>query len=274
MTISSRTRTFRFALFVTFAAIAAWVYIFIVLMSNPKALHDVVSLFGFSASSQEIPFDFIYKIITTCIGALYSAIILGIMSFAYSKTISPELFFFASWTFAQVFETVHIAIIYGMMFDPSAVPLYIIESRIVLIAHYFGIFSFFCMGLYAAGFRNDRFSIMLLAIFILALSIGTALPVDTGRFSPSFTFDAGYGPLQSFFEAATIALTIINFVYSWISRGEKTYGIASFGVVCTALGMTMIKRGMTPVGISIGIVLLAIGALLVMKPLHSYYLWQ
>lgn len=263
MTISSRTRIYRIALAVALAVLAAWIFLFASFLSgkipNNNALPARIEL--------------IQKALGTGMGVALAVAVLCIMGFAYSKTVSHELFFFALWAFSCTFEAIRLAIFMGSNANVS-IPLISIASRIVIISRYFGLFSLFTSTLYAAGFRNDRLNAVLAAITLLSIAIGTGLPLETASIAESFMFRPGFLSMLGFFEIAVALIALINLAYAFWLRGERSYGISSIGCACCLAG-TMLLREMTGIPEMLAAsCLLGSGVFLYMRPLHAYYLWQ
>ncbi|MCX7023558.1 MAG: hypothetical protein NT080_02930 [Spirochaetes bacterium] len=268
MTISTRIRFYRIAWLVSLAAAAAWSFLFARFLFGRGELAGAAAAIGFD------PAGLAARMASGGIGVLYATAVLATMAFAYRKTVSAELFFFALWAFSLSFEAGRILTASGLLGGAPA-SFIVSVTRTIVVARYFGLFALFCSSLYAAGYRNDRIGTVVLVMFLLALGVGTGLPLDGDDFTTlPLLMKPGFGSLRDFFDAALVLITVSDFAYAWFFRTEKAYIPAIAGSALSAGGAMLLRSAADPGRVIAGAACLALGAILFVRPIHEYYLWQ
>jgi hypothetical protein len=207
------------------------------------------------------------------LGALYSALILGLILYSFRKTVSAEVYFYAFWVLSLGFETLRL-VIFGLAAARGSPYWQILATKALLFARYSGYLALFASSVYAAGFRNEKLGTVAALILALALALAAAMPVNTGSYAPSLELRAGYAELHAAFYIVASLVTVANFLYAATSTGEGSYRLVALGCAAFLAGRQLLVSQLDPFAIVVGFALLATGSWLFISRLHAYYLWQ
>jgi hypothetical protein len=271
MTIPSRARTYRacWILALLFAAIG--VIAFVRMGSDVRTA--VQRLPGFASDAKTSFPSGLVSLVAAALCAAYGIIVLFLLSFRYSHTVSMELFFFAFWAFALAAEPLRLESLRGALCGASFLERNVV-TRVVLSARLFGNFSLFAGSLYAAGFKSEKQEIVLATVILLALLLGTGLPINTGSFGPDLLQRVGYGSLNDFLTAACFLGVCANYLLAIRITGEGGYRVAALGCALAFAGGLALRGSASIAAVLFGSVLLVVGTVLFLRKIHSYYLWQ
>jgi hypothetical protein len=207
------------------------------------------------------------------IAACYAALCLGFILATFRKTVSAEIFFFAFWVLSFGFEAVRL-LVFHFVEAGEPIAWSVIATKVVLGARMIGLFSFFAAGIYAAGFRNEKFGSAIILVIVIGWALAYSLPIDTGVFEPTLIMRQGYATLSSILAIIIATTTAANFLYASFSNGEPSYRAAALGSACALVGQSLLISRWMPVDIIAGSFLLIFGSWLFVSRLHAYYLWQ
>jgi hypothetical protein len=275
MTIVARRRVY-WALFLLAAlCLAAFVPLYVSLVrlpSEPAFLVEAKAfgrfeLFGLAIPSPRLAGAGIG------LGALYSALILGLILYSFRKTVSAEVYFYAFWVLALGFETLRL-VVFGLASTQGSSHWQIVATKALLFFRYSGYLSLFASSLYAAGFRNEKLGSVAAFLLALSLALAAAMPVNTGSYAPSLELRAGYADLHATFYIVASLVTVANFLYAARSSGEGSYRLVALGCAAFLIGRQLLVSQWNPFAIVAGFALLATGSWLFISRLHAYYLWQ
>ncbi len=268
MTIASRIRLYRAGWFASLAAFASWTAAFARVLMADGALTRAADALGVGPS---VLVTWIASAGAACAASL---LVLGTMSFAYRKTVSAELFFLSLWAFSLSFEALRGLTVQGALNGVPAT-FHAAVTRVVVIARFFGLFALFCAGLYASGYRNDRIGSVVLVALLAAVGIGAGIPLDSADLStlPLLQRPA-FGSLRALFESVIALITVADFAYAWLWRGERAYRLPAPGSALALGGSWLLRVAPDPALAALAFVAVCAGAFLVLKPVHEYYLWQ
>lgn len=202
----------------------------------------------------------------TVIGLLY-------ILFAFEKTQTIEITFFAACVFAVSFESTRLLIplyqvdIYGNFFSISI-------SRFVFFSRIFTMLTLLASAIFATGNTIQQIgpSIFLLAFF--SLSLANSIPLNSETMSSNFLIASGYTKILVFFFALSGFLSALSYLILGKTRNIPEYSRAAGGIVLFLIGYTLLAVCDTWLFFVVGSGLLFWGASLYLKPMHRYYLWQ
>ena len=204
--------------------------------------------------------------------AAYSLISIILIYIFFEKTHAPELLFFAFFVMSLSFEFARIMIPLKEVF-PFPTMYLITASRVLLFGRYFGLFSLFSAGVYAAGLDAQRQQNFFFLSVLLAMFIAINIPVDSLVWDSTFMLLSGYRSTFAMVEAGILAVTVTSFFVSAYTRGSRSYifiGIGSFLLFIGRNIMLFSDNWITPLP---GLLFLAMGTWLACSRLHREYLW-
>ena len=221
---------------------------------------------GIAAPNAFVPFF-------TMIGAaFYSLVSLIFIYHFFEKTQSPEILFFGFFVISLSFEFTRLIIPLSNIYHFPALYL-ITASRVLLFGRYFGLFSLFTAGVYAAGFDVQKQQTILPILVLAAMVIAINVPVDSLVWNSTYLLMNGYDTMFLILEAGILFVTIVTFLISAFSRSSVNYAFIGLGVFLAFTGRSILIDSDTWITPIPGLLLLAAGTWLVCTRLHREYLW-
>ena len=275
MTISSRTKIYRLCWLLALAFAAVSILSGFVLGLDLPAAAQRLSGFPTTEAGATAPFALPPGLLPIAAGAICSAygiVVLFLLSFRYSRTVSMELFFFAFWALALSSEILRIESLRGALLGAAFTERNLV-TRLVLSMRFLGIFSLFAGSLYSVGYSADKHQIPVGAVFLASLALGTGLPINTGTFGADLLQRSGYGQLYGFLWAACFLGSIANYLLAVRMTGERGYGLAALGCALVFGGGLAVRNSASLASVLLGALCLIAGTILFLRKLHAYYLW-
>ncbi|MCL2070120.1 MAG: hypothetical protein FWH19_03950 [Treponema sp.] len=202
----------------------------------------------------------------------YSLISIILIFYFFEKTQAPEILFFAFFAMSMSFEIVRMVVPLKEVLPFPAIYL-ISSSRILIFGRYFGLFSLFAAGVYAAGLdvqkQQNVFFLSVLAAMIIAMNV----PIDSLVWDSSFVLLSGYRSMFSMVELGILLVTVTSFFVSAYIRSSKSYIIIGIGAIMAFAGRNMLLLSDTWITPLPGLLILAAGTWLACIRLHREYLW-
>ena len=273
MTIAARNRFIRLAtlasatLFVS--AFAALAYVIVNGLHLPIGTRAMASLNAFKltapsalAAAAAIP-----------VMPLFSALCLVYVLFAFEKTQTIEITFFAAAAFALSLESLRMAIPIG-----SAIPLLAVDpvlvSRAALFARVFIALALLASVIFTTGQTSQQIgaSVFLLAFF--SFSLVSAIPFNSARLASSNVILPGFSGMITAFIAVTSCLTILSYVLQGASRSSSEYSLAGLNLAVFMCGYGLLSICDSWAFLAAGTALLFLGGWRYLNLIHRYYLWQ
>jgi len=221
---------------------------------------------GFAKPSSYIP-------LWTMLGAVaYSFISIILIYHFFEKTQSPEILFIGFFVISLTFEFARLIIPLKAVFPLP--PFFLIAAaRVLFFGRYFGLFSLFASGVYAAGLDAQKQQSFLLMLILAAMIIAINVPMDTFVWDSTFMVWSGYKFMFSVVDATVLALTIASFLISAFTRGSKSYVFIGIGVLLAFAGRSILINSDTLITVVPGLIILSAGTWCICARLHLVYLW-
>jgi hypothetical protein len=203
---------------------------------------------------------------------LYSLVTLLFIYFYFEKTQAPEILFIALFVLSLSFESARLMTpLQKSWIIPSVYPL--MAGRALLFGRFFGIFSLFVAGLYAAGLEiQKQLNIILVAAFI-SLVMSLEIPIDILTWDSSFSMVSSYFSLFRMVETTVLLITMASFLISAWSKGTPEYLGVGAGVLLMFMGRAFLLSADTWISPAPGFLFLLAGTWLICDKLHKVYLW-
>jgi len=215
----------------------------------------------------------VYAPLGSMLGAVaYSLIGIILINYFFEKTQSPEILFFGFFVISLSFEFARLMVPIQIRYSLPA--MYLIPgARILFFGRFFGLFSLFAAGVYAAGFdiqkQQNVFFILILATLVITLNI----PVDSLVWDSTLVPFCGYSSMFAMVEIGIIAVTIFSFIVSSRIHGSRTYLLIGLGTLMIFTGRELLFNSDTWVFLIPGLIILAAGTWFVCVLLRREYLW-
>jgi hypothetical protein len=204
--------------------------------------------------------------------ALFSLVTLVLIYFFFEKTQAPEILFITLFVLSFSFETMRIMTpLQKTWVIPSVYPL--LASRIMLFGRFFGIFSLFAAGVYAAGLEVQKQANVILVVVFVSLVVSLGIPIDILTWDSSFNMVIGHLSLFRMVELVVLLITVVSFFISAWSRGTPEYVSIGLGSFLVFAGRNILLTGDTWLSPLPGLFFMAAGIWLICTKLHKVYLW-
>lgn len=204
--------------------------------------------------------------------AAYSLIAIILIHYFFEKTQSPEILFIGLFVISLAFESARLAVPLNALIHFPAMYL-AFASRVLLFGRYFGLFSLFSAGVYAAGLDAQKQQTVLITIILAALIIALNVPIDSLVWDSTLTLWYGYRPMFFMAELGILAVTVVTFAIAAYTRGSFSYIFAGIGALLLYAGRNILLYSDTWVTFVPGLAILAAGTWFVCSRLHLEYLW-
>jgi hypothetical protein len=209
---------------------------------------------------------------TMLVAAAYSFISIILILHFFEKTQSPEILFIGLFVISLTFEFARLIIPIKAVF-PLPAFFAIAASRVLLFGRYFGLFSLFASGVYAAGLDAQKQQSLLLMLIFAAMVIAMNVPVDILVWDSTFMMQPGYRFMFSVVEAGVLAITVASFLISAFTRGSGSYVLIGIGVFLAFAGRNILINSDTWITVLPGLAILSAGTWCICSRLHTEYLW-
>jgi len=193
--------------------------------------------------------------------------------FAFEKTQTVEITFFAACLFAISFETLRLFIpLYQTWIHGDF--LAVAVSRAVLVSRIFVLLGLLASGIFTTGQTAQQLgpSVFLLAFF--SFGLGSAIPLNSSRMSANFLVIPGYSGMLSLFMLLLGFLAVLSYLIPGKMRVIPEYKHAAFGLILFLAGYALLSLCDSWAFFGAGAALFIAGSWLYLERLHRYYLWQ
>jgi len=204
--------------------------------------------------------------------AAYSLISITLIYYFFEKTQSPEILFIGLFVISLTFESARIIIPLKTVF-PLPMMLIVSAARILLFGRYFGLFSLFAAGVYAAGLDAQKQEPFLLLLILAAMIIAMNVPIDSLSWDSTFVLLSAYRPMFNVIETGIVIITILSFFVSAYTRGSRSYMQIGIGIFLAFAGRSLLLDSDTWITPVPGLMILTMGTWFACSRLHLEYLW-
>jgi len=221
---------------------------------------------GFFETSAYVP------LFTIFCAVAFSLVSVILLYFFFEKTQSPEILFFALFFISLSFEFARLALPLREVLQ-FPVGRIVIASRILIFGRYFGLFSLFAAGAFAAGLEIQKQQNVLQMLILSGMVIAVNIPIDSLAWDSTFRLLNSYRPMLNVVGGGILAVTIVTFFISAYTRGSRTYIFVGLGTLLAFVGRNMLINADNWFTPSAGLLILTAGTWLACSRLHKVYLW-
>jgi len=216
--------------------------------------------------------DYYAVYVSLSASVLYALIGITFIHFFFERTSAPEILYIAIFTVSLAFEAIRLILPLYCVYIFSL--FYVnIAFRVLLFARFFGIFSLFAAGLYAAGLEMQKTRNVIFVMIIAALVITLRIPIDDSNWDTSLNIVNSYSSMFVLVELAAFITTMVSFFIAANIRDSKEYFYIAIGVMLVLVGRGFIINVDNWIGFVPGILLLSIGTGFICLKLHKIHLW-
>jgi len=221
---------------------------------------------GFAEPSSYVP------LWTMLSAVVYSFISIILIYHFFEKTQSPEILFIGFFVISLAFEFARLIIPFKAVF-PLPPFFSIAAARVLFFGRYFGLFSLFASGVYAAGLDAQKQQSFLFMLILAAMVIAINVPMDTFVWDSTFMVWSSYRFMFSVVEAVVLAITVASFIICAFTRGSRSYVFIGIGVLLAFAGRSILINSDTFITVFPGLIILSAGTWFICARLHLEYLW-
>jgi len=275
MTIASRNRFIRIAAFISLAllitSIASIVLIFIH-DGLPEAAHGTRPLATLS-SFKLLPYSSFASMITIGLYPLYSLLFLLYILFAFEKTQTVEITFFAAFAFSASLEAFRIFIPLYQLWNNSGF-FSVTISRIAYFSRILTVLFLLSSSIFTTRKSVQQLGPIIFLLSFLAFTLANAIPANSGTISSNFLVTPGYSSMLNLFFFILEILCTVSYLIMGKTLGVKEYFQAALGLILLLAGYSILAFCDTWAFLAAGVFLLFFGTRIYLDRMHRYYLWQ
>lgn len=231
---------------------------------RPLPLLDRVPFAGFSSSA---------AVLAIAVFPLFSVVSLAYVLFAFEKTQTIELTFFAACSFALALEAFRLYIPLGGLWA-NANALSVDISRIALFSRLLAMLSLLAGIIFVTADNSQQTGTGIFILSFFAFTLAKAIPVNSVELGANFIVRNGYTSAIEFFLTMLAAMSVAGFLIQGLTRSVPEYVRAAFGLALFLAGYALLLACDAWLTLGAGTALFFGGSRLFLKSLHSLYLWQ
>jgi hypothetical protein len=204
---------------------------------------------------------------------IFSLVSLGYILFAFEKTQTIEITFFAACAFAASFEAFRLFIPYYTLWNDSE--FYSITiTRISYFAKFTMLLFLLSSGIFTTGQTSQQLGPSIFLLAFISLSLANVVPVDTSTISSVFMVAPGYARMLNLFFLLLGALCWLTYMILGRTKGAREYSFSAWGILAFLAGYAVLSVCDSWLFLACGSVCLFWGASIYLRKMHQYYLWQ
>lgn len=276
MTIAARNRFIRLATIVSFGLVAfASVSLILVVLRGDLPAMERPGFRPIPALDNILltPYSPIASALSTVLFPILSLACLIYILFAFEKTQSLEITFFAACAFALSLESLRILFpLYGLWMHTGFFTVTI--SRVVLLCRIFAVLSLLASVIFTTGQPTQQVGSSIFLIAFFSFSLANIIPFNPANLLSNFIVRSGYSGMLLFFMIAIGTLAIISYAIQGVTKAAGEYVSAAIGLFFFLSGYLVLAICDSWLFLAAGELLICIGAWIYLKRMHGYYMWQ
>jgi len=219
------------------------------------------------------PYSPVASLLSIAIFPLFSVVTLAFILFAFEKTQTIELTFFAATAFAIALESFRILIpLLELWANSNGYSVSV--SRIALFGRLFAMLAALAGIIFVTGENAQQTGAAVFILAFFAFTLAKAIPVNSADMSSNFFVRNGYTAAIEVFLGALGFFSVLGYLMQGLTRGVPEYVKAAAGLAAFIAGYAILLGCDSWVAFAGGILALFLGTRLFVMSLHSLYLWQ
>lgn len=275
MTIASRNRFIRLAavcsLVLAIAAIAC-VALMVARGNLPKSaegLRPIALLDSYALT----PYSPLASMIAIVMYPLLALIGLFYILFAFEKTQTVEITFFAACLFATSLEAFRVFIpFYGLEGLSNFYSVAI--SRVTYFSRIMTLLFLLSSSIFTTGQTSQQLGPSIFLLTFFSFSLSNAIPVNSGVMFSNYLIMPGYGAMLILIFVILGLLCTLAYLILGLTRAVREYTQAAGGIALILVGEGLLACCDSWLFLAAGSALLSWGAWVYLDRMHRYYLWQ
>ena len=276
MTIAARNRIIRLATIVSLGLVAfASISLVLILLKGSlpsmqrPGIRPIPALDGFFLTA----YSPVASALSTVFFPILSLACLAYVLFAFEKTQSIEITFFAACAFALSLESLRILFpLYGLWMHPGFFSVTI--SRVVLFCRIFTVLSLLASVIFTTGQTAQQIGSSVFLIAFFSFSLVNIVPFNPANLLSNFSVRPGYSGMLLFFMIAIGCLSVVSYAIQGATKGANGYVTASVGLFLFLGGYLVLGACDSWLFFAVGEAMICLGAWIYLKRMHGYYMWQ
>lgn len=204
---------------------------------------------------------------------LVSLVTLGYILFAFEKTQTTEITFFAAGIFAIALESFRIIIPLNEVWANTTLIVTAI-SRIALFCRLFTVLCLLSSIIFTTGQTSQQIGAAIFLTAFFSLSLVNAVPFNAINSDTTYYIMPGYSRMIHLVLALLGVLAASSYRIQGSSRGIPEYSRAATGVLFILTGYGLLTVADSWIVTLCGAASLSAGSWRYLKQIHRYYLWQ
>lgn len=275
MTIASRNRFIRIATLISLALLIMSIASTVIVLVHhglPETMPGSRPL-SFFDGMRFMRWSPLASLLTIGVYPLFSLLSLLYILFAFEKTQTVEITFFAACAFSVSLEAFRVFIpLYNLWqntgFYAEAI------SRIAFCGRFLTLLLLLSSSIYSTGKSLQQVASSIFLLTFFSFSLANAIPVNTGMMASNFLVKPGYESMINFFFLLIGLLSSLSYLILGKTRAIPEYTSAAGGVMLFLIGYSLLAGSDSWILLSGGSLFLFWGAWIYLDRIHRYYLWQ
>jgi len=258
MTLSTRNTVLIFGLFVILIILIIYCFILFSLLSQKYPVFNVNN-------------DLLINIGITFFLGLFSLIGWYIIRSYFSKTTSPEMFFFSFFLVSLSFEMIRI-IHYYFFLQNSPLILGILFTRVIFFGRFFGLLCLFFSGLFSSWLDIQRIGIVVSISILFCFTLAFSIPIDTDL-GTDFLYSPGIRNELFLVRVCLEVFAALNYLFSSIVKKSSDYFFLALSMSAVILGRELLLTSVMIQTAAAGGISLLLGSVFFGRKIRDMYLW-
>ena len=219
------------------------------------------------------PFSPTAAVLAAGIFPFFSLLCLAYVLFAFEKTQTIEITFFAAAAFSVSLESLRVLVPLGELVPMARIsPVFI--SRAILFCRIFSTLSLLASVIFTTGQTAQQLGASVFLIGFFSFSLVTAVPFNAARLYSNFLVRPGFTATITVFLSVIALLAVISYLIQGKTRAAGDYTAAGFALLAFFAGYAILSYCDSWAFLCAGGFLLFSGGWQYLDRIHRYYLWQ
>lgn len=219
------------------------------------------------------PFSPTAVALSTGLFPLFSLLCLSYVLFAFEKTQTIEITFFAAAAFSVSLESLRILIPLGGII-PMAGLSSVTISRAILFCRVFSALSLLASVIFTTGQTAQQLGASVFLIGFFSFSLVSAVPFNAARLFSNYLVRPGFNVTITVFLFVIGLLAVVSYLIQGKTRASGDYTAAGIALLAIFVGYATLSYCDSWASLFAGGFLLFAGGWQYLDRIHRYYLWQ
>lgn len=193
--------------------------------------------------------------------------------FAFEKTQTTEITFFAAGLFSMALESFRIIIPLNELWAHTAFIVTAI-SRISLFCRLFIVLTLLSSIIFTTGQTSQQIGAAIFLTAFFSLSLVNAVPFNPVNLNTAYFIRPGYSGMIYLFLALLGIMSVGSYLIQGKARNVEEYSRAALGILLLLAGYGLLTAADSWIIAVAGAASLSAGCWRYLKQIHRYYLWQ